>query len=87
MPSYLEIALRATMSTETQNEQRGPEPPRILRGSDSVERSRESSTPTCGSSDCGGCYEVEQGVRIHQPKCGESYRAWFERWEAKGKVQ
>ena len=44
---------------------------------------------SCGSPDCGGCYLVDPGAgaRIHPPKCGEDYRAWLERWDAKGKVQ
>jgi len=42
---------------------------------------------TWGSPHCAGCYEVSPGVRIHPPKCGKEYRAWLERWEAKGKVQ
>lgn len=41
----------------------------------------------CGSSHCARCYEAALGVRIHPPKCGEDYRAWLERWEAKGKPQ
>jgi hypothetical protein len=41
----------------------------------------------CGSPHCAGCYDVALGVRIHPPKCGEDYRAWLERWEAKGKLQ
>jgi hypothetical protein len=41
----------------------------------------------CGSPQCAGCYEVTPGVRIHPPKCGEDYRAWLERWEAKGRLQ
>ena len=41
----------------------------------------------CGSPHCAGCYEVAPGVRIHPPKCGEGYRKWLERWEAKGRVQ
>ncbi len=43
----------------------------------------------CGSPKCGGCYVVdaETGAKIHPPKCGEDYRAWLERWEAKGRVQ
>lgn len=42
---------------------------------------------SCGSPRCAGCYEVEPGVRIHPPKCGENYCVWLEQWEAKGKVQ
>ena len=41
----------------------------------------------CGSPHCAGCYEVEQGVRIHPPRCGASYRRWLERWQPKGKPQ
>jgi hypothetical protein len=44
-------------------------------------------TDPCGSPYCAGCYEVAPGVRVHPPKCGEDYRAWLERWEAKGKMQ
>lgn len=43
--------------------------------------------PSCGSTDCAGCYEVEPGVQIHPPKCGEEYRKWLERWQPKGKLQ
>jgi hypothetical protein len=46
-----------------------------------------NSSAPCGSSDCGGCYDVGDGRRIHPPKCGEKYRAWLERWEATGRVQ
>ncbi len=42
---------------------------------------------TCGSPDCAGCYDVGDGRKIHPPKCGEDYRAWLERWEAKGRPQ
>ena len=54
---------------------------------------RESQThpqvqfAACESPHCAGCYEVEPGVRIHPPKCGDDYRAWLERWEAKGRLQ
>jgi len=41
----------------------------------------------CGSPHCAGCYDIEPGVRIHPPKCGEDYRAWLERWQAKGRLQ
>ena len=41
----------------------------------------------CGSAACAGCYDVGDGRKIHPPKCGEDYRIWLERWEAKGKVQ
>lgn len=54
---------------------------------------RESQThpagqpAACCSPDCAGCYEVAPGVLIHPPKCGEDYRVWLERWEAKGEPQ
>jgi len=47
----------------------------------------EAGSAACGSSHCAGCYEVEPGVRIHPPKCGEEYRGWLERWQPKGKPQ
>jgi len=40
----------------------------------------------CGSLDCAGCYDVSEGKRIHPPKCGDDFRAWRERWEARGTV-
>jgi len=41
----------------------------------------------CGSPHCAGCYEVEPGVRIHPPKCGEAYGKWLDRWQPRGKRQ
>jgi hypothetical protein len=35
----------------------------------------------CGSSDCGGCYDVGDGKKIHPPKCGQRYSDWLKRWE------
>jgi hypothetical protein len=52
-----------------------------------LERQRRDALAACGSSRCGGCYEVAPGVRIHPSKCGEEYRKWRERWEAAGKPQ
>jgi hypothetical protein len=46
-----------------------------------------SSLAACGSLDCAGCYDVGGGRRIHPPKCGEEYRVWIERWEARGRMQ
>jgi hypothetical protein len=38
---------------------------------ESAEPVREwSGLALCGSPDCGGCYEVLPGIRIHPPKCG-----------------
>ena len=48
---------------------------------------KRSEAPACGSPHCAGCYEVSYARKIHPPRCGEGYRAWLERWEAKGKVQ
>jgi hypothetical protein len=55
---------------------------------------REMPEPTspapaalCGSPDCAGCYDVADGKKIHPPKCGDDYRAWLERWKAKGRPQ
>lgn len=69
-----------------------PDP--IPRKTEKLARQREATGPSppnrpalCGSPGCGGCYEVATSVRIHPPKCGESYREWLERWEAKGKLQ
>ena len=47
----------------------------------------DEEKPACGSPQCAGCYEVEPGVRIHPPKCGDDYRKLLERWEAKGRTQ
>jgi hypothetical protein len=41
----------------------------------------------CGSPYCAGCYEVEPGVRIHPPRCGEDYGKWLKNWPPQGKVQ
>ena len=54
---------------------------------DETEKSKGKEIESCGSSHCAGCYEVQPGVRVHPPKCGENYRAWLERWESKDKVQ
>lgn len=52
-----------------------------------LRESKGKEIQSCGSPHCAGCYEVQPGVRVHPPKCGEDYRAWLERWESKGKVQ
>jgi hypothetical protein len=41
----------------------------------------------CGSPHCSGCYDVDDGRKIHPPKCGEEYRKLLEHWEPKGKPQ
>ena len=52
-----------------------------------LEALRSTKNTPCDSPRCAGCYEVEPGVRIHPPKCGEEYRRWLERWQPKGKPQ
>ena len=54
-----------------------------------VREGRREGLSACGSPDCAGCYLVDPatGAMIHPPKCSEDYRAWLERWEAKGRVQ
>jgi hypothetical protein len=61
--------------------------PRIREAKPAILEALRTCLVACGSSHCAGCYEVAPGVRIHPPKCGEDYRAWLERWEAKSKVQ
>ena len=39
----------------------------------------------CGSPQCGGCYEVSPGVRLHPPKISPEWQARFEKWQPKGK--
>ena len=41
----------------------------------------------CGSPACNGCYEVEDGVRIHPPRTGQKYLEWLQQWEPTGKEQ
>jgi hypothetical protein len=52
-----------------------------------AEESNDEEIAAYRLSSCAGCYEVEPGVRIHPPKCGEGYRTWLERWEANGRLQ
>lgn len=52
-----------------------------------AEESKGEEIAACRSPSCAGCYEVEPGVRIHPPKCGEDYSTWRKRWEAEGKPQ
>jgi hypothetical protein len=85
VPSYLEIALRA--AAHEQQPMRS-EPERVHQAIELIAEARQSSaSAACGSPHCAGCYDVGDGKKIHPPKCGEDYRAWLERWEAKGKVQ
>ena len=86
MPSYLEIALKAARPAkppDTTLESRSINTGRATRAESDESRERAA----CGSHHCAGCYEVAPGVRIHPPRCGEDYRAWLQRWEAKGRLQ
>jgi hypothetical protein len=41
----------------------------------------------CGSPNCGGCYDVGDGRKIHLPKASPEWLAWLERCKPKGPVQ
>jgi hypothetical protein len=41
----------------------------------------------CGSPQCAGCYDTGDGRKIHQPKIGEGYQKWLERWAPMGRPQ
>jgi hypothetical protein len=86
MPSYLEIALRAASSAKPPDMDLDSRPASAGRAT-RAESHEPKNSPACGSPDCAGCYEVMPGVRIHPPKCGDDYRGWRQRWEAKGRVQ
>jgi len=49
------------------------------------EPAKSSDLAPCGSPNCGGCYEVAPGVRIHPPKISPEWQARFEKWQPKGK--
>lgn len=86
MPSYLEIALRVATPTKLPDatlESHFIEAGRATQAESEGPQSRAA----CGSPDCGGCYEVAPGVRLHPPKSSLKWLAWLERWEAKGRVQ
>ena len=51
------------------------------------ERKTHPQVAPCGSPNCGRCYSVGDGRKIHPPKTGLEYREWLERWEGKGRVQ
>ena len=82
--SYLEMALKASKARQTAKEE--------------LETDRQTPAPAastpapidlapCGSPDCGGCYDIGDGRKIHPPKPTEAWLAWLERWEPKGKPQ
>jgi hypothetical protein len=69
-----------------------PDP--IVRKTGKLDRLHDAASPPqanrpalCGSPACAGCYDIGDGREIHPPRCGEGYRKWLERWEAKGKPQ
>jgi hypothetical protein len=38
--------------------------------------------PACGSTECGGCYELwPGGPKLHPPKCSLEWLRWRERWD------
>ena len=71
-----------------------PAPPDIIEAIDSLRPHRaevravlESKRGAdCGSPDCGGCYEVEPGRRIHPPKPSPDWLTWLRRWQSKGEL-
>jgi hypothetical protein len=91
MSSYLEMALRVAASERPLTERDTPRPIQVrITSPTSASRPEAHGTKPlapCGSLRCAGCYEVASGIRIHPPACGEDYRAWLERWEAKGRLQ
>jgi len=48
---------------------------------------RERDKLSCDSPDCGGCYSIGEGKRIHPPKASPEFLAWRAKWEAGGRVQ
>lgn len=42
-----------------------------------VGRPKAEKLAACGSHECAGCYDVGEGRKIHPPKCGDDYQAWF----------
>jgi hypothetical protein len=85
------IAERAVRALAELNTGRGTEaryaPAPVHAPVTQVEEPRGGEFASCGSPHCVGCYEVTPDTWIHPPKCGEDYRAWLERWEAKGRPQ
>lgn len=39
--------------------------------------------PPCGSPDCGGCYDIGEGRKIHPPKDSAEWLEWLARWQPK----
>lgn len=52
-----------------------------------LQQSQEGKPGDCGSAHCAGCYNVDDGKKIHPPKIGEDYRRWLERWKPIGAPQ
>ena len=87
--SVKSLAFRLLQEVAARNSRRMRCPiPASTTGQDAgaLKAQREGVSP-CGAPHCAGCYDIGDGRKIHPPKCGEDYRAWLERWEAKGKVQ
>ena len=89
MLTYLEIALRSAKPAKPQTPVRPVDKLEEVSPHTKGPVSTVKAGAACGSPNCDGCYMVHPatGATIHPPKCGEDYRTWLERWEAKGKVQ
>ena len=99
MSSYLEIALRVANRIQSVGSETTTGIPGLA---ESVREKPCSDTPKdsavqsaynskelapCGSPDCGGCYEVGDGRKIHPPKCGQDFLRWRAWLEGKGSRQ
>jgi hypothetical protein len=99
MSSYLEIALRVASRIQSVGSETTAGIPELA---ESVTKKPCSETPKdtaaqsaynsnelapCGSPDCGGCYEVGDGRKIHPPKCGQDFLRWRAWLEGKGSRQ
>jgi hypothetical protein len=95
MPSYLEIALRVTGTSQSVYSDPRPDPrasskrvanetfPSPVEVAARPQPHSKALAP-CGSPHCAGCYDVGDGGKIHPPKCGKDFLTWFTEWEGKG---
>jgi len=51
-----------------------------------LRRANGQPLPPCGSLDCGGCYDVGEGRRIHPPKPSAEWLEWLARWQPKSET-
>lgn len=91
MQSDLEISLRVAGSPEPAKDERKPAAYQRRTSSvpvaSRIDPSQAEKSVLCGSPHCSGCYEIELGVRIHPPECGEGWKEWLLKWEPKGRIQ